>query len=190
MGRVFQYRTAWGLALVGAIYGALLMALPYTTRGASLRGVLWVLSFWGMIVYAPPAWSAVTYRGYAPGRLLYGLMMWLASAAIWVNMTMAGTWRFAGQPYYLINNSVFDLWIVLSIAALGIAVWVPDLFGKDVPPQSKLISGAAFLAVAVFAIYLGLAQPDLRPLAELLRPVLDGGHDYPDPDGGGPTRCE
>lgn len=190
MGRVFQYRTAWGLVLLGTLYTGLILAVPYATRGASLRGILWVLSVWGMIVYAPTAWTAVSYRGWAPGYILYGLMMWLGSAGLWINMTFAGTWRFAGQPYYLINNPVFDLWIVLSLAAMSIAVSVPNLFGKDVPPKSKAISGAAFLAVAVFAVYLGLAQPDLRPLAEWLRPVLDAGHDYADPDGGGPVRCE
>jgi len=191
MGRMFQFRAAGGLVCVVVVYGALMLSVPYATRGASLRAMLWVLSVWGMIVYAPPAWSAVTYRGRTPGQLLYGLMMFLVSAGIWVNMTMAGgLWRLSGQPYYIINNSLFDFWIVLSIAALAIAVWVPDLFGPDVPPKSKVISGVAFLAVAAFAIYLGLAQPDLRPLAEWLRPYLDSGHDYRDPDGGGPTRCE
>jgi hypothetical protein len=183
MGRVFSYRSAWALAGVIAFYLLLVKAIPFAPRGTALRGIFLVLSGWGMYAYWRPAWRALTTRdGWPSGPLLYALMVWLFCSSYNFNIAIATVWRLSGQPYYMINNSVFDFWLVLGICALAISISVPNLFGKDVPPQDKLQTGVVWLSMFALVMYLVLARPDLRPFAELMRPWLDTGHDYVDPD--------
>lgn len=182
MRRVFEFRTAWALLAAASGYTALVFTVPYQARGTGLRGVFLILAFWGTIAYWRPAWKAVIAAGRPRGELLYALMVWLGCASYVLNMAIATLWRLSGQPYYIINNAVFDGWIVLGICALVIGVTVPNLFGKDVPAEEKLRLGFAWLAMFSVVAYLVFVQPDLRPVAEAIRPYIDMGHDYRDPD--------
>lgn len=182
MRRVFEFRAAWAMAIVVAGYVALAFVTPFHARGTGLRAVFLVLAFWGMGAYWRPARRAILSRGWPPGELLYALMVWLGCASYVLNMAVATLWRLSGQPAYIINNAVFDFWIVLGICALAIGVTVPDLFGKDVPPRDRLRLGTAWLGMAGLVAYLVLVQPNLRPFAEAIRPYIDMGHEYRDPD--------
>lgn len=187
MRRVFEYRAAWTLAAIVLGYWALAALTPYAERGTGLRGVFLVLSGWGMFAYWRPAWRALTTRGWPSGELLYAVMVFMFCASVNLNMAMVSVWRLSGQPAFMINNALFDFWIVLGICALTIGVTVPNLFGSGVPPRDKITLGTAWLVMFSVVFYLVLVQPDLRPLAEVLRPALERGYDYPDPEGGGPT---
>ena len=183
--RVFEFKTAWLLGMAFAAYILLVFITPYGARGAAIRGIFLVLSGWGMFAYWRPFWNAASKRGRAGGADLYAIMVWLFCASVNVNISNALFWRLSSQPYFLINNSFFDFWIVLGIIALAIAISVPDLFGKDVPPRDKIQLGAVWLVMFVLVLYLVTVQPDLRPFAEMVRPLYDSGHSYGDPDGDG-----
>lgn len=190
MWRVLEYRAAVTLFGMVAGYMLLVAGTPYGARGTGLRGLFLVLSGWGMVAYWRPFWRALTTRGWPSGELLYAAAVWLFCASYNLNMAVATVWRLSGQPYYVINNALFDFWIVLGVCALTITVTVPNLFGPGVPPSDRLRLGATWMSMFALVFYLVLVQPDLRPVAEAMRPWLDGGHDYVDPDGGGPMQCE
>lgn len=185
--RILAYRTAWHLGIAISAYLILVFTTPYGPRGTALRGIFLILSGWGMFAYWRPFWTALSKKGPADGSDLYAIMVWLFCASVFVNITNALFWRLSGQPYFLINNAFFDFWIVLGILSLTLAVTVPDLFGKDVPPRDKIQLGTAWLVLSVLVFYLVTVQPDLRPLAELVRPFYDSGHTYGDADGDGKT---
>jgi hypothetical protein len=77
---------------------------------------------------------------------------------------------------------IFDFWLVLASCAMGIAVMVPDLFGRDVPPRDKVQLGSVWLVLFVFVFWLVVSRPDMRPAADALRPWLDFGQNYKSPD--------
>lgn len=182
MRSVLEYRTAWLLVAVLAFYSLLVAAVPYQTRGTVLRGVLLVLSGWGLVAYFRPFWRAVTRRGWPTGADLYAVMIVFVCAGLNLNIATAKFWRLSGQPYWIINNWIFDFWLLLAACAMGIAVMVPDLFGKDVPPRDKIQLGSAWLVMFVLVFYLVITRPDLRPAADWLRPYLDFGQNYASPD--------
>lgn len=185
MGRILEYKTAWAIGMALTAYIITVAITPYTPRGTALRGIFLVLSGWGCFAYWRPFWNVVKSKGWPDGAGLYAIMVFLFCTSVNVNIANALFWRGAGQPYFLINNALFDLWIVLGIGALTIAVSVPDLFGKDVPPRDKIQLGTAWLVMFVLVLYLVTVQPDLRPLAEMVRPLYDSGHTYGDADGDG-----
>ena len=79
------------------------------------------------------------------------------------------------------NNPLFDLWVVLGSIALLIAVAVPDLFGKGVPPSDKLQLGFVWSVMFAMVLYAVLARPDMSWLADRMRPITDYGYGYDDP---------
>lgn len=176
--QVFRYYTLWSILGALAVYYALVKGVPIRSRGEGLRAVFLVLSGWGMFTYWRPFYRALLTKGRPPDSLLYAVMGWLFCAAATLNCAMGLFWRLSGQPAFLINNAVFDAWVVLGIGALLIAVTVPDLFGKDVPPRDKVRLGGAWLAMFILVAWLVLARPDLDPLADLVRPYLDTGYSY------------
>ena len=182
MRGIFDFKTAWGIAFVVFFYALTVLTIPYVSRGIALRGLLLVLSWWGILAYWRPFYRAITSRGWPDGATLYGVMVWAVCASYNLNIAIALIWRGAGQPAYLVNNALFDFWIVLAVSAMVLAVTVPDLFGKDVPPQDKVRLGAGWALALFFVTGLIILQPDLRPLAEMLRPLLDSQHEYLDPE--------
>lgn len=175
---VFRFRALWSLIAIVALYVVLVKVAPIRARGDGLRGMFFVLSSWGVVAYWRPFRRTMMTDGWPTAALLFGTAMFLFCAAICVNTTMGLFWRLAGQPAFLINNAVFDFWIVLGISALLIAVTTPNLFGPDVPPRDKIQLGSVWAAMFLFAAFLVLARPDLDPLADLVRPWLDSGYNY------------
>jgi hypothetical protein len=180
--RLFEYRTAWFLVFVVVFYALLVAAVPYATRGTALRGSLLVLSGWGLVAYFPPFWRALKRRGPPHGGDLYAIMVVFTCASLNLHIAIAKFWRLSGQPYWIINNVIFDFWLVLASCAMGIAVMVPDLFGRDVPPRDKVQLGSVWLVLFVFVFWLVVSRPDMRPAADALRPWLDFGQNYKSPD--------
>jgi hypothetical protein len=178
MGRVFEFKTLWSLVGLVVGYAVLVKFASYADRGTALRATLLVVSGWAMFAYWRPFWRAVTTRGWPGPSTLYAVMVFVSAAAINVNVAIATIWRLSGQPAFIINNFVFDFWLVLAISAKLIAVTVPDLFGKDVPPRDRIQLGAAWLVMFALVMYLTLEQPRLNPIADALRPYLDAGHGY------------
>lgn len=176
--RVFRFRLLWAFIGGTLAYALLVKVAPIRPRGDGLRAVFLVLSGWGMVTYWRPFRRALTWEGWPPPSLLYAVMAWLICTAININCTMGLFWRLSGQPAFLINNPVFDFWVVLGIMALLIAVTVPDLFGKDVPPRDKIQIGSVWLMMFALVCYLTLVRPDLDPLADTIRPWLDSGYEY------------
>lgn len=182
MRGMFEFKTAWGILCVVFFYAFTVLVIPYTSRGLALRGLLLILSWWGLLAYWRPFWRAISHRGWPDGGMLYGVMVFAVCASYNVNIAIALIWRSSGQPAYLVNNALFDFWIVLGILAMTLAVTVPDLFGKDVPPKDKVRLGSAWALAFFLVTFLIIIQPDLKPIAELLRPMLDSNHEYLDPE--------
>ncbi|MGY2052980.1 hypothetical protein [Methylobacterium sp. JK268] len=160
------------------LYIGLVRVTPIKPRGDGLRAVFLILSGWGMFAYWRPFRRAMAIEGWPTGPYLYAVMIFLFCLASNLNASIGLFWRLAGQPPYLVNNAIFDFWVVLASLALVIAVTVPDLFGKDVPPRDKLQLGSVWLVMLVVVLYLSLIRPDLSGLAEWMRPWLDSGYDY------------
>ncbi|GEP11250.1 hypothetical protein [Methylobacterium gnaphalii] len=182
MRRVFEFKALWSLVGLVAAAVALAKLVPYQPRGTALRSTFFVVSGWGLFAYWRPFRAVILTRGWPDGFGLYAIMVWMVCASYNLNIAIATFWRLAGQPAFLINNALFDFWIVLGIAAMTIAVTVPDLFGKDVPPRDKIQLGSAWTVMFALVLYLTIVHPDLGPLADWLRPYIDSGHAYRDPD--------
>ncbi|WP_082172944.1 hypothetical protein [Methylobacterium platani] len=179
--RVFRYRALMALVAVVLVYSLLVPAIPIRPRGDGLRAIFLILSGWGIFAYWRPFRTAMTTEGWPSGPYLYATMIFLFCSALNLNIAFGLFWRLAGQPAHLVNNPFFDFWVVLGIIALAIAVTVPDLFGKDVPPRDKIQLGAVWSAMFILVVYLTLVRPDLSSLADLVRPITDHGYEYDDP---------
>lgn len=178
---MFRYRAFWSLILILVVYTLFVKVTPIRPRGDGLRAVFLVLSGWGVFAYWRPFKRAMATEGWPDGPLRYAVMIFLFCAAINLNAATGLFWRLAGQPAYLINNAIFDFWVVLGSLGLLIAVTVPNLFGKGVPPLDKLQLGAVWLTMFALVAYLTLVRPDLEPVAQAVRPYLDSGYEYDPP---------
>ena len=181
MMRLFRFRAFWSLVLVIIVYLVFAKVTPIRPRGESIRAILLVLSGWGMFAYWRPFKIAIRSEGWPVGEYWMAVAVFLVCAAINFNCAVAIFWRLAGQPAFLVNNAVYDFWIVLGIVALAIIISVPNLFGKGVPPVDKIQLGAAWLCMFLLVSYLVVVRPNLDPLADAVRPWLDSGYNY-DPD--------
>lgn len=179
--RVFRFRVFWALVLVVLAYVVFAKVTPIRPRGESIRAILLVLSGWGMFAYWRPFRLAVRSEGWPSGEYWYAVAVFLICAAINLNCAVAIFWRLAGQPAFIVNNALYDFWIVLGIVSLAIVISVPNLFGKGVPPIDKIQLGAAWLCMFLLVSYLVVVRPNLDPLADAVRPWLDNGYNY-DPD--------
>ena len=181
MMRIFRFRALWTLLAILFAYAVLVRLTPIRPRSDGLRAMFFVLSGWGMVAYWRPFRRTMATEGWPPGSLLFGTALFLFCVAVNVNTATGLFWRLSGQPAFLVNNAVFDVWIVLGIVALLIAVTTPDLFGRDVPPRDRIQLGTVWAVMFVLTAYLALARPNLDRLAETVRPWLDSGENH-DPD--------
>lgn len=176
--RVIRYRALMVLVTVVLVYASMVYTIPIRPRGDSLRAIFLILSGWGMFAYWRPFRRAMMTEGWPSGPYLYATMIWLFCAGLNLNCAFGLFWRLSGQPAFLVNNPFFDIWVVMGCIALAIAVTVPDLFGKDVPPRDKLQLGAIWSIMLILVVYATLVRPDLSGLADVLRPYLDHGYEY------------
>lgn len=183
---MFKYKALMTLIASFALYYLFVRMTPIIPRGEGIRAVFFVLSGWGIFAYWRPFRQAMFTPGWPSGPYLYAVMIFLFCAGINLNCSVGLFWRLSGQPAYLINNAIFDMWVVICAWALVISITVPDLFGKDVPPRDKIQLGAVWVAMFAAVMYLTLVRPDLSPLAEIVRPYIDSGYGYAnsDEDGG------
>ncbi|WP_018261869.1 hypothetical protein [Methylobacterium sp. WSM2598] len=177
----FRYRALIVIFVIVALYVVVVRITPIRPRGEGLRAIFLILSGWGMFAYWRPFRKAMLTEGWPSGPYLYAVMIFLFCAGININCATALLWRLSGQPAHLVNNPIYDFWVVLGIIAVAIAVTVPDLFGPDVPPRDKLQLGTVWLIMFVMVSYLVLVRPDLGDFADALRPLTDRGYEYEDP---------
>jgi hypothetical protein len=179
--RLFRFRAFWSLVLVIIVYLVFARVTPIRPRGESIRAILLVLSGWGMFAYWRPFKMAILSDGWPDAPGWYAIAIFGICAAINFNCAVAIFWRLAGQPAFLVNNAVYDFWIVLAIVVFAILVSVPNLFGKGVPPLDRIQLGSAWMVMFLLVSYLVLVRPNLDPLADAVRPWLDNGYNY-EPD--------
>ena len=180
--RVFRFRAFWCLLIAVVGYIVFTKITPIRPRGEAIRAIPLVLSGWGIFAYWPSFKLAMRSEGWPLPEYRMSIFIFLICAALNLNCAVALFWRLSGQPAFLINNSLYDFWIVLAGIALTVAISVPNLFGKGVPPLDRVQLGAAWTAMFLLVSYLVLARPNLDPLADLVRPWLDNGYNYEPPE--------
>jgi xanthosine utilization system XapX-like protein len=154
--------------LVGFCIG--ITQLDYKAELAISNSLLLFASIVVGVAYMPVAWRALR-DGQSPTiqHLSLGVAYAWCFGALWRIMTFI--WLFSGQPLFMVNNSI------ISFCQVGVAlgalyhVTSPGALGVSYKMRGLAVAGIVLCAMA-FAAWMMLSPPDLRWLAELLRPYL------------------
>lgn len=168
--RVARSQHIWitGALFIGFCIGATL--LDNRTALMLSNSLLLIVSIVVAGCYVPVAWRAIRDGESATiQHLAYGVALVWSFGTIWRFLTFL--WLTSGQPLPLVNNDIISL--CQSGMALGglYHVTSPGALGVSYHRRGLVVAGIVVTAFA-FAMWMVLAPPDTRPLAEAIIPYL------------------
>jgi hypothetical protein len=132
-----------------------------------------VVSAWAMLTVGGLAARCFSGRGWPHPDDLVGLGIFVTSLGIHWNGIWGLFFRLSGQAPWLIANDVYGAWRPLVIIGIITKLVAIGIFGGNVPRPYRVRLGAMWILALALILYLALARPDLRPLADWLRPYLE-----------------
>ncbi|ACL61772.1 hypothetical protein [Methylobacterium nodulans] len=177
--RFFTRPLVWLALLLLCLYAGLSRFTPASQFTDVVQIAQITVSAWAMVTVGGVALRCFTGRGWPHPDDLVGLGIFVTSLGINWNGAWGLFYRLAGEAPWLINNDIYGAWRALVIIGIIIKLIAIGIFGGSVPRSYKLRHGALWMLAFALVIYLALARPDLRPLAEWLRPYLETAHDFP-----------
>lgn len=167
---VFRARMTWVVVGILLIYLESATILSNSQSAEVWRSLQISLSAMVCVAYARRAGRCFTVVGRWPERIeLISLGIVLSWASVFCNGAWGVFWRLSGQPEWMVNNDLYQSWVMFNCIAAGLHILAPNLVGQGVPVLDRVRLGAAFgVAMALIAI-LAVARPDLRPYADFLK---------------------
>lgn len=164
---------AWTLAALVALYAMSAHLAPVRVLSEAWIIALIVASSSVMIAVGPVALRCFTSRGWPHPDDAVGLGMFLtAFGMFWLGLWSL-FWRLSGQSAWVVNNDLYNAWRPFVIAGMLTKVTAIGVFGGHVPRGYKVRYGLILLLAAALILLLALTRPDLRPIADWLRPYLE-----------------
>jgi hypothetical protein len=172
--RFLSNRLTWLSAGYILVFCSVAHYTQTTTLAEGARTSVVALAFMGLIVY-----SSVAIRAYQADRWPNPpLLAALANCLIMTGLGFGGLfqllWRFSDFDRQVVENAVYSFFVTLIAAGIFILITTPNLFGRDVPTWSQIRLGLAWFIVIAVILGLTYASPDLRWLADAVKPFLTG----------------
>ena len=164
---------AWAAVLLVAIYSLFGHAAPVRMFTEILIVAQIMASAWAMIAVGGVALRCFISPGWPHPDSMVGLGMFLTALGVNWNGAWALFYRLSGQAAWLINNDYYNAWRPIIIAGLVIKVGAIGIFGGHVPRGYKVRHGVFLFLAVLLILLLVLTSPNLRPIAEWLRPYLE-----------------
>lgn len=176
-------RLLWRPALLALLapvlmYFGLGLVVPYRDHNEAVVALAAGFGAVGAITFAPAALRLILLPRWPERHEWATIGLWLLMLTLAITCAWALLWRLSGQPPYLVNNVVYDGRWLGFIVATAILLKAPNLFGEGVDAASRWTLAAAWAVAIAFVVFLAVAQPDLRWLAERLQPLLDSSIGY------------
>lgn len=143
-----------------------------TTTAEVTRAATTALGLIGMVTYGDAAVRAYRARRWPNPNLIAALGMFLIMVGIGVGGLFQILWRLSDFERYVVSNHAYSLIVSLSGAGIFILVAVPNIIGIGVPAWTRARILTAWAIAVALVMWLVLASPDLRWLAEKLKPWL------------------
>ena len=149
-----------------AHYASVSSVAETARAGAATMGLI------GMVAYGETAVRAYKAHRWPNPELIGALGMFVLCVGVGVGGLFQILWRLSEFQNHVVNNDIYSF--TVSLIALGIFMLVaaPNIIGAGVPRWTRFrISLAWAIAVGVVAGLVALS-PDLKWVAERLRPML------------------
>lgn len=167
---VFRARMTWVMLAIIAMYLESAHVLNNSQSAEVWRSLQISLSAMVCVAYARRAGRCFTVVGKWPERIeLISLGIVLSWASVFCNGAWGVFWRLSGQPEWMVNNDLYQSWVMFNCIAAGLHILAPNLMGQGVPVLDRVRLGAAFGAAMALIAVLAVARPDLRPYADILK---------------------
>jgi len=170
--RFLSNRLTWVSAGYLVIFHTIARLTPDATLAEGARTTVVALAFMGLIVYASVAVRAYQADRWPNPPLLAALANCLIMAGLAFGGLFQILWRLSDFDTALVQNAFYSFFVTLIAVGLFILITTPNLFGKDVPGWSQIRLGLAWSIVVLVIVGLTYASPDLRWLAEAVKPTL------------------
>lgn len=167
---VVRARMTWVMLAITFIYLESAYLLTGSQSAEVWRSLQISLSAIVCVAYARRAGRCFTTVGRWPERIeLISLGIVLCWASVFCNGAWGVFWRLSGQPAWMVNNDLYQSWVMFNCIAAGLHILAPNLVGQGVPVLDRVRLGAAFGAALALIAVLAVAQPDLSPYADFLK---------------------
>lgn len=167
---VFRARMTWVMFAIIVLYLESAHILTSAQSAEVWRSLQISLSAMVCVAYARRAGRCFTVVGRWPERIeLISLGIVLSWASVFCNGAWGVFWRLSGQPEWMVNNYLYQSWVMFNCIAAGLHILAPNLLGQGVPVLDRVRLGAAFGAAMALIAILAVARPDLRPYADILK---------------------
>jgi hypothetical protein len=139
------------------------------------------LSFMVCVAYFNRAMACFRVIGDWPTRTeLISLGIVMSWMSVCFNGLWGMFWRLSGQPAWMVNNDLYQSWVMFNCMAAGLHIIAPNLLGQGVPNTDRArLTGAFGIAFALILV-VSVVKPDLTPYSEAIRPYLESTNTRPD----------
>ena len=166
-------RLTWITIVFVAVFTTMAWISQPTTLSESIRTLITTLGFIGMIPYVSIAVKAYNAHRWPNDELLAALACFLICAGAAFGGLFQGLWRLSDFQNYVVTNDFYSFTMALTAAGLFILISTPNLIGRGVPWTARAKLLILWSISAGVVIGTALYSPDLKPVAEWLKPYLE-----------------
>lgn len=165
-------RLTWFTAAYVVLFSTFAHYVPVSSVAETVRSAAATMGLIGLVAYGETAIRAYKAHRWPNPELIGALGMFVLCVGVGVGGLFQILWRLSEFQTHVVNNDFYSF--TVSLIALGIFMLVaaPNIIGVGVPKWTRFRIGLAWaIAVGVVAGLVALS-PDLKWVAEGLRPVL------------------
>ena len=168
-------RMTWVLAALIVLYIQTAQLLTNNQSAEVWRCLQISLSFMVIFAYGRQAWGCfqIPDGGWPNKVQLISLGIVLSWGSVFCNGAWGMFWRLSGQPMWMVNNDLYQSWVMFNCIAASLHIIAPNLIGAGVPTIDRVRLGSAFGIAAALVTVITLTRPDLTDWSEAVRPYLE-----------------
>lgn len=164
----------WVMMAVITVYVQSAHALSNSQSAEVWRCLQMSLSFMVMFAYANQAGECFTTVGAWPNKVqLISLGIVMSWMSVFFNGAWGTFWRLSGQPPWMVNNDLYQSWVMFNCVAASLHILAPNLIGAGVPTIDRVRLGSAFALAGLLIALLSIVRPDLSEWSEVVRPYFE-----------------
>lgn len=165
-------RLTWVSTAYVAIFIFFAWLEPTSTVAEASRASATALGLIGMVTFAEAAVRAYKAHRWPNPDLIASLGLFVFCTGVGTGGLFQILWRLSGFDTVIVNNDFYSFTVSLIAMGLFVLVATPNVIGRGVPKWTRVRIGAAWVVALALVVGLVTLSPDLRPLANLLRPYL------------------
>lgn len=171
---LYRIKTVWFLLAVAALY----VVTTVATSNAQLQEVIRIMQFSVATGAAAVLWREFRVSVAKPfGELAPEDLAVMAFFITAVGQALIGIWqlinRLAGQPRFMINNDLYGSYIFMVLIGLTLMVAVSGAREGRITNKARFRVVAWWIGGAALCAFVMMRQPNLAPVVEWLRPLLE-----------------